>query len=114
VSQIAAGQLRGIAVTDKKRSPTLPNVPTSAESGLPGFEVVQYYGLAAPAGTPRFIVERLNKELQAILKSDDVKKRMLDLGSEPAPGTPEDYAANIRTEEGKWAALIKKLGLKIE
>jgi tripartite-type tricarboxylate transporter receptor subunit TctC len=114
VSQIAAGQLRGIAVTDKKRSPALPNVPTSAESGLPGFEVVQYYGLAAPAGTPRPIVERLNKELQAILKSDDVKKRMLDLGSEPAPGTPEDYAANIRTEEGKWAALIKKLGLKIE
>jgi tripartite-type tricarboxylate transporter receptor subunit TctC len=114
VSQIAAGQLRGIAVTDKKRSPALPNVPTSAESGLPGFEAVQYYGLAAPAGTPRPIVERLNKELQAILKSDDVKKHMLDLGSEPAPGTPEDYAANIRNEEGKWAALIKKLGLKVE
>jgi tripartite-type tricarboxylate transporter receptor subunit TctC len=114
VSQIAAGQLRGIAVADAKRSPALPNVPTAAESGLPGFEAVQYYGLAAPAGTPRPIVERLNKELQAILKSDDVKKHMLDLGSEPAPGTPEDYAANIRTEEGKWAALIKKLGLKIE
>jgi tripartite-type tricarboxylate transporter receptor subunit TctC len=114
VSQIAAGQLRGIAVTAAVRSPALPNVPTAAESGLPGFEAVQYYGLAAPAGTPRPIVERLNKELQAILKSDDVKKHMLDLGSEPAPGTPDDYAANIRTEEGKWAALIKKLGLKIE
>jgi tripartite-type tricarboxylate transporter receptor subunit TctC len=114
VSQIAAGQLRGIAVTAAVRSPALPNLPTAAESGLPGFEAVQYYGLAAPAGTPRPIVERLNKELQAILKSDDVKKHMLDLGSEPAPGTPEDYAANIRTEEGKWAALIKKLGLKVE
>jgi tripartite-type tricarboxylate transporter receptor subunit TctC len=114
VSQIAAGQLRGIAVADTKRSPALPNVPTSAQSGLPGFEAVQYYGLAAPAGTPRPIVERLNKELQSILKSDDIKKRMLDLGSEPTPGTPDDYAANILREEGKWAALVKKLGLKIE
>ncbi len=101
-------------MTDKKRSPALPNVPTSAESGLPGFEAVQYYGLAAPAGTPQPIVERLNKELQSILKSDDMKKQLIDLGSEPTPGTPEDYAANIRTEEGKWARSIKKLGLKIE
>jgi tripartite-type tricarboxylate transporter receptor subunit TctC len=114
VSQITAGQLRGIAVSGATRSAALPNVPTAAESGLPGYEAVQYYGLAAPAGTPRPIVERLNKELQAILKSDDVKKLMLDLGSEPTPGTPEDYAANIQREEGKWAALIKKLGLKIE
>src|SRR5580704_10119878 len=114
VSQIAAGQLRGLAVSSAVRSAALPDVPTSAESGLPGFEAVQYYGLAAPAGTPRPIVDRLNKELQKILKSDDVKTRMIDLGSEPTPGTPEDYAANIQREEGKWAALIKKLGLKIE
>jgi len=114
VSQIDAGQLRGIAITDAKRSAALPNVPTSAEAGLPGFECVQYYGLAAPAGTPRPIVDRLNKELQVVLKSDDMKKRLIDLGSEGVPGPPEDYAANIRTEEGRWAALIKKLGLKIE
>jgi tripartite-type tricarboxylate transporter receptor subunit TctC len=114
VSQITAGQLRGLAVSGTTRSAALPNVPTAAESGLPGYEAVQYYGLAAPAGTPRPIVARLNKELQAILKSDDVKKLMLDLGSEPTPGTPEDYAANIQHEEGKWAALIKKLGLKVE
>jgi tripartite-type tricarboxylate transporter receptor subunit TctC len=114
VSNIQAGQLRALAVTSLARSPALPDVPTSAESGLPGFEVVQYYGLAAPAGTPRPIVERLNKELQIILKSDDMKKQLISQGSEPTPGTPEDYAANIRHEEGKWAALIKKLGLKIE
>jgi tripartite-type tricarboxylate transporter receptor subunit TctC len=114
VSQINAGQLRGIAVTDTKRSAALPNVPTSAEAGLPGYDCVQYYGLAAPAGTPRPIVDRLNRELQKILISDDMKKRLLDLGSEPTPGTPEDYAANIVQEEGKWAALIKKLGLKLE
>jgi len=114
VSQVATSQLRGLAVTALKRSAALPNVPTSAEAGLPGFECVQYYGLAAPAGTPRPIVERLNTELQVVLKSDDARKRMLDLGSEPVPGTPDDYAANIRSEEGKWAALVKKLGLKLE
>jgi tripartite-type tricarboxylate transporter receptor subunit TctC len=69
-SNIQAGQLRGLAVADSKRSAALPSVPTSAESGLPGFEAVQYYGLAAPAGTPRPIVERLNKELRAILMTD--------------------------------------------
>jgi tripartite-type tricarboxylate transporter receptor subunit TctC len=106
--------LRALAVTSAARSPALPEVPTSAESGLPGFEVVQYYGLAAPAGTPRPIVERLNKELQVILKSDAMKQRLLAEGSEPAPGTPEDYGANIHREEGKWATLVKKLGLKLE
>jgi tripartite-type tricarboxylate transporter receptor subunit TctC len=114
VSQIAAGQLRGIAVAGATRSAALPDVPTAAQSGLPGFEAVQYYGLAAPAGTPRPIVDRLNKELRAILATDDMKKRLLDQGSDPAPSTPDGYAANIQSEEGKWAALITKLGLKIE
>jgi tripartite-type tricarboxylate transporter receptor subunit TctC len=114
VSQIAAGQLRGVAVAATKRSAALPDVPTAAESGLPGFEAVQYYGLAAPAGTPQPIVERLNKELRAILSTDDMKKRLLAEGSEPVPGSPEDYTANIKREEGKWADLIQKLGLKIE
>ena len=114
VSQIGVGQLRGVAVAAAKRSAALPDVPTSAESGLPGFEAVQYYGLAAPAGTPRPIVERLNKELDRILATDDMKKRLLAEGSDPAAGTPADYAANIAREEGKWAALIKKLGLTIE
>jgi tripartite-type tricarboxylate transporter receptor subunit TctC len=89
-------------------------VPTAAESGLPGYEAVQYYGLAAPAGTPQPIIERLNKELNAALASDDMKKRLIELGSDPAPSTPEDYAANIQNEEGKWANLVKKLGLKLE
>jgi tripartite-type tricarboxylate transporter receptor subunit TctC len=114
VSQVQAGQLRALAVTAPNRSPALPEVPTSAQAGLPGYDVVQYYGLTAPAGTPRPIVERLNKELQTILQSDDMKKRLIDLGSEAVPGTPEDYAENIHREEGKWAALVKKLGLKLE
>jgi tripartite-type tricarboxylate transporter receptor subunit TctC len=114
VSQIAAGQLRGIAVAGAVRAAALPEVPTAAESGLPGFEAVQYYGLAAPSGTPRPIVDRLNKALGEILASDDMKRRLVAEGSDPAPGTPEDYAANIRREDGKWAALIKQLGLTIE
>ncbi|HEX3506317.1 MAG TPA: tripartite tricarboxylate transporter substrate binding protein [Xanthobacteraceae bacterium] len=114
VSNIAAGALHGIAVAAATRSAALPNVPTAAESGLPGFEAVQYYGLAAPAGTPRPIVERLNKELRAILATDDMKKLLRDAGSDPTPSTPEEYAANIKHEEGKWADLVKKLGLKLE
>ena len=107
ISNIAAGQLRGLAVTARKRSAAVPEVPTAAESGLPGFEAVQYYGLAAPAGTPRPIVERLNKELRAVLASDEMKKRLIDDGADPAPSTPEEYAANIAREEGKWAALVR-------
>jgi tripartite-type tricarboxylate transporter receptor subunit TctC len=114
ISNIAAGQLRGLAVTASKRSAAVPEVPTAAESGLPDFEAVQYYGLAAPAGTPRPIVERLNKELRAILASDEMKKRLIDDGTDPTPSTPEEYAANIAREEAKWAALVQKLGLKIE
>ncbi|HZC55024.1 MAG TPA: tripartite tricarboxylate transporter substrate binding protein [Xanthobacteraceae bacterium] len=114
VSNITAGALRGIAVAATTRSAALPNVPTAAEAGLPGFEAVQYYGMAAPAGTPRPIVERLNKELRAILATGDMKKLLVDAGSDPTPSTPEEYAANIQREEGKWAELVKKLGLKLE
>jgi len=114
VSQVKAAQLRALAVTSPARSPALPDVPTSAESGLPGFEVIQYYGLAAPAGTPRPVIDRLNRQLQIVLQSADMKTRLIELGSEPTPGTPDDYAANIKREEGKWAALIKQLGLKLE
>ena len=114
VSNVGAGQLRAIAVTGAVRSAALPNVPTAVQSGLPGFEAVQYYGLTAPAGVPRPIVERLNKELQRILAAEDFRKRLIADGSDPTPSTPEQYADNIKREEGKWAALVKKLGLKLE
>jgi tripartite-type tricarboxylate transporter receptor subunit TctC len=114
ISNVQAKQLRAIAVTGTARSAALPDVPTAAESGLPGFEVVQYYGLIAPAGVPRPIVERLNKELRAMLAADDFKKRLIGYGDDPAPSSPQEYAANIKREEGKWAALVKKLGLKLD
>ena len=114
VSNVKAGQLRDIAVTGATRSAALPDVPTAAESDLPGFDAVQYYGLTAPAGVPRAIVDRLNKELRTMLAADDLKKRLITVGDDPAPCTPEQYAENIKREEGKWAAMVTKLGLKIE
>ncbi len=114
ISNVQAKQLRAIAVTGTARSAALPDVPTAAKSGLPGFDVVQYYGLIAPAGVPRPIVERLNKELRTMLAADDFKKRLIGYGDDPAPSSPEEYAANIKREEAKWAALVKKLGLKLD
>jgi tripartite-type tricarboxylate transporter receptor subunit TctC len=113
MGNIQAGTIKPIAVASAQRVAALPNVPTVAESGLPGFDVVQYYGLAAPGGTPRPIIDRLNKELRAIVNSEDIKARIIADGGTPAASTPEEYAANIAREEGKWDALIKKLGLVI-
>jgi len=113
-SNIEAGNLHAIAVAAPARSIALPDVPTAAESGLPGFEAGFYYGLSAPAGTPRPIIERLNKELRLIITSEEVKRRIIADGGDPIASSPEEYAANIEREEGKWEALIKKLGLKIE
>jgi tripartite-type tricarboxylate transporter receptor subunit TctC len=114
IGNIEAGQLRAIAVAAPARSAALPDVPTAAESGLPGFDAVQYYGLSAPAGIPRAIVDRLNKELRLMIESEEMSKRIVADGGDPMASTPEEYAANIEREEGRWAALVKKLGLKIE
>jgi tripartite-type tricarboxylate transporter receptor subunit TctC len=114
VSNVQAGQLRAIAVTGPTRSAALPEVPTAAESGLPGFDAMIYYGLAAPAGVPRPIIDRLNKELRTMLADEDFKNHLISVGDDPAPSTPEQYAENIKREEGKWTALVAKLGLKIE
>ena len=109
-----AGQLRMLAVTSLKRSSLLPDMPTIAESGLPGYEAVLRYGLVAPAGTPRPIIERLNKELNAVLADSEVKKRLATEGADPAPGTPEQYGADIAQEEKQWAEVVKASGAKAE
>jgi tripartite-type tricarboxylate transporter receptor subunit TctC len=114
IGNLEAGTLRAIAVTATNRSAVLPDVPTSAESGLPGFEAGFYYGMSAPAGTPRPIIERLNKEMRTAIASEDLHKRLVQEGTDPTPSTPEEYAANLEREEAKWAALIKKLGLKFD
>jgi tripartite-type tricarboxylate transporter receptor subunit TctC len=88
-------------------------VPTATEAGLPGFEAVLTYGIAAPAGTPQPIIERINKEMRAIIASDEITKRIISDGGDPAPTTAEDYAALITRDEAKWDALLKKIGLVI-
>ena len=113
LGNIQAGKIRAIAVAAPKRSAALPDVPTAAEAGLPSFEAVLYYGIAAPAGTPRPIIERINKEMRAIIASDEVSKRIVADGGDPAATSPEEYAAMIERDEAKWSALIKKLGLVV-
>ena len=92
----------------------LPDLPTLAESGVPGFDAALRYGLTAPAGAPATVIGRLNKELNAALAAEDVKSRLATEGAEALPGKPEDYAADIDNEEKKWGGLVKKLGLKVE
>ena len=97
----------------KDRFSGLPDVPTAAESGLPGFEAVLRYGLLAPAGTPKPIIDRLNKELRALVMSDAVKARINAEGGDPITSTPEEYAADIVREATKWGGLIRKLNLRV-
>jgi len=114
IAQIRSGLLRAIAVTGDSRLAILPDVPTVAESGVPDYVAVIHYGMVAPAGTPRAIVDRLNAELNAGLKSDDVRARIADEGGDALVGTPEQQAADIDAEETKWGALVRKLGLRAE
>jgi len=114
IGNIQSGNLRAIAVTAIRRFSLLPDVPTAAESGLPNFESVLHYGLLAPAGTPKPIVELLNKELRALVETEQVKQRIQTEGGDSMTSTSEEYAKDIDQEEAKWAALIKKLNLKVE
>jgi tripartite-type tricarboxylate transporter receptor subunit TctC len=113
-ANVAAGTLRALAVTSLTRSGLLPDVPTIAESGLSGFDASLYYGLAAPAGTPRPIVDRLNKALRDALAADEVRKQLGNDGTEITPGTPEDYADLIDKDEKKWSQLVKASGVEPE
>ena len=113
-ANVTAGLLRALAGTGKTRSGLLPDVPTIAEEGLSGFEASLYYGLVAPAGTPRPIIDRLNKALRDALASDEVKRQLTQDGTEITPGTPEDYAAFIDKDEKKWSQLVKASGVEQE
>ena len=109
-----SGLLRMLAVTSAKRSSLVPDTPTIAESGVPGFEAVLRYGLVAPGGTPRPIVDRLNKALRAALESAEVRNRLAVEGAEPLPSSPEEYAADLDHEETQWSKVIKASGAKAE
>jgi tripartite-type tricarboxylate transporter receptor subunit TctC len=114
LGNLQAGKLRAIAVTSKKRFSLLPDVPTMDESGMPGFEAVLRYGLLAPAGTPKEIVDKLSVELRKLADDKDVQQRIRAEGGDPLTSTPAEYAADIVAEEAKWGGLVRKLGLKVE
>ncbi len=108
------GYIRALAVTSQRHSTLMPELPTLAESGLPGFDATLSYGLLAPAGTPRPIIERLNKELRAALAMEDVRKRIIFEGGEPESTTPEQHAAVIDREVTKWSVVIGAAGINPE
>lgn len=112
VPHVQSGKARGIAVTGVKRAEALPQVPTVAESGVPGYAATNWYGLLAPARTPAAIINRLNKELVAALKSPDVIQQLKDRGIDAAPGSPAEFAKFIREEEKKWVPIIKRSNIK--
>ena len=111
---IKSGKVRPIAVTGAQRSKLMPELPTIAEDGLPGYSASGWYGMVAPAATPRDIVNRLNSEVVRILRMPDIIERLSGLGAEPAANTPEQFAAFIRTEIDKWARLVKSANMKAE
>ena len=106
--QIEAGKLLALAQTGVKRSEALPNIPTVAESGLPGYSAVGWFGLFAPANTPKIVLQKINQTVMFIMGQDRVSKAMLERGSDPASGTAEEFAAFLRLDQSKWEKLIKE------
>ena len=114
IRQARAGKLRAIATTGKKRTPAAPDIPTVAEAGVPGYEVATFYGVSAPAKTPRPIIDKLHAEIVRALNSPDLKERLQGLGADPVGNTPEQYTAFMQNEIDKWAKVIKAAGIKGE
>ena len=114
VQHVRAGSVRAIAVLSPKRLAALPNVPTSAEAGMPGLESSAWFGVLAPAGTPRPMVQKLNREINAALKDAGLLKRYADLGVEALGGSPEDFAKYLDEETRKWTEVVRFSGAKID
>jgi tripartite-type tricarboxylate transporter receptor subunit TctC len=113
-SQIKGGKVKALAVSAAKRAPSLPDVPTLSEAGLPGFEIMSWFGLLAPAGTPAPIVARLNAETVKALARPDVQATLAAQGLEVAPGSPEQFGAYIKSEIAKFTRIGKAAGIKAE
>ena len=114
IPHLKSGRIKGIAVTTAKRSALLPDLPTVSEAGLEGFDANNWYGLVVPAKTPRAIIDQLNAEVSKVLAMPDVKTTLFNQGLDPAPGTPEQFGAYIKSERAKWAKVIKESGAKPE
>jgi tripartite-type tricarboxylate transporter receptor subunit TctC len=111
---VRSGRLRPLAVTTPKRIAAAPDVPTVAESGYPGWEVTNWHGLVGPKGLPKDILQRLNKEVNGAVHSDEVKKVLSSDGLEPAGGTPGEFAALLKAEVARWAQVVKRANIKID
>jgi tripartite-type tricarboxylate transporter receptor subunit TctC len=114
IGYLKTGRLRALGVTTAKRTQALPDVPTISEAGLPGYESTQWFGILAPAATPRPIIDRLNQEIVRIMQAPAMKQRLANDGMEVVAGTPEQFGAHIKAETEKWAKVIKAMGLKPE
>jgi tripartite-type tricarboxylate transporter receptor subunit TctC len=108
------GRLRALAVTGTRRSPALPDIPTVAESGVPGYDVTNWFGVSAPAKTPRAIIDKLNAEIVRALNTPDLRERLTSQGADPVGNTPEQFTAFVQDEIVKWAKVIKAAGIKGE
>lgn len=112
VAHIKSGRIRAVAVTTLKRSALLPELPTIAEAAFPGFEANNWYGFVVPAKTPRSIINRLNKDIIAVMTMPEVKEFLFKQGLDIAPSTPEEFTAYIKSETAKWAKVIKTAGIQ--
>jgi tripartite-type tricarboxylate transporter receptor subunit TctC len=112
--QVKAGKIRALAVSPNKRSPAVPDLPTVAEAGVPGYNSSAWFGLVAPAATPRDVVNKLSAETARILQMADVKSRLAELGAEPIGSTPEQFTAHIKAEIDKWAKVIKEANVELQ
>jgi tripartite-type tricarboxylate transporter receptor subunit TctC len=114
IQHVRGGRMKALAVSSLKRSPAAPDVPTVAESGVPGFDVPVWFGVLAPAGTPREVIQRLNADITKIINSPDVTDKFQKQGVEPKPGTPEQFGDLVKSEVARWAKVIKDAGIKSE
>jgi len=114
IQHVKAGRLKALGVTSSKRVPLLPDLPTIAESGVPGYAASAWYGVVAPARVPRDIIQKLNREINALLKNPEFREGMLARGAVPMGGSSEEFAAFMRQEVSKYAALVKESGIKLE
>jgi len=108
---IKAGKLRPLAITSAKRSPAMPELPTVAESGVPGFDVSVWFGVFMPAGAPRYAVVAVNERIRKMLEAPELRQRLVDQGADPASSTPEEFGALVKADLARWTKVVKATGV---